>query len=134
MKWSAIASITLLLSALSATAVAAGRQIDVVFPKGHDSARYSGTIKGYDYDAYFFRANKDQRLRLTLPKETVAAVLFGPGIDDAVDLGKYSPALDSQGRYTLPASGKYELRILQSRAEARRKEVKPYRFTLQIAP
>lgn len=126
------AALTLLLSTLSITATAAGKQINVEFPKGHDHAHYSGSITGYDYDSYVFRANQGQRLRLTLDKETVDAMLFGPGIDDAINLGKYSPALDSQGRYTLPASGKYQLRILQSRAEARRHKVKPYRFELQI--
>lgn len=102
MKLTATVSIALLLSTLSATACAAGRQIDVLFPKGHDSARYSGTIKGYDYDTYSFRAAKDQHLRLTLPKETVDAVLFGPGIDDTIDLGQYSSALDSQGAILCP--------------------------------
>lgn len=132
MNRTAIAALSLLLSTLGSTAYAASKQINVEFPRGQDSAHYSGRIKGYDYDSYVFRANKDQHLRLTLSKETVDAVLFGPGIDDSIDLGKYSSALDNQGRYTLPASGKYEIRVLQSRAEARRHEQKPYRFDLQI--
>lgn len=49
---------------------------------------------------------------------------FGPGIDDSVDLSRYSPELDSHGQYSLPASGKYELRVLQTRNDARKNKTK----------
>ncbi|WP_137462909.1 hypothetical protein, partial [Escherichia coli] len=50
--------------------------------------------------------------------------LFGPGIDDSVDLSRYSPELDSHGQYSLPASGNYELRVLQTRNDARKNQTK----------
>ncbi|ECR5081781.1 inhibitor of g-type lysozyme, partial [Salmonella enterica] len=36
------------------------------------------------------------------------------------------------GKYTLPASGNYELRILQTRNDARRNKTKKYRISIQI--
>ncbi|ASG52236.1 hypothetical protein CES94_11080 [Escherichia coli] len=58
--------------------------------------------------------------------------LFGPGIDDSVDLSRYSPELDSHGQYSLPASGKYELRVLQTRNDARKNKTKKYNVDIQI--
>lgn len=34
------------------------------------------------------------------------------------------PELDSHGQYSLPASGKYELRVLQTRNDARKNKTK----------
>ncbi|EAB3846114.1 inhibitor of g-type lysozyme, partial [Salmonella enterica] len=36
------------------------------------------------------------------------------------------------GQYTLPASGKYELRVLQTRNEARKNKAKKYSVNIQI--
>ncbi|MGL5421125.1 MAG: PPC domain-containing protein [Plesiomonas shigelloides] len=124
--------VTLLFACVTTTAFAAGISTDVQFAKGHDSAQYTGHIKGYDYDSYFFRAKKGQLVHIAMANETPDLVLFGPGIDDSVSLGKYSPDLDDNGQYTLPASGRYELRVLQSRAEARRNKTQNYKFQIQI--
>lgn len=54
-----------------------------------------------------------------------ALILTSSGrIDDSVDLSRYSPELDSHGQYSLPASGKYELRVLQTRNDARKNKTK----------
>ncbi len=55
----------------------------------------------------------------------------GQGIDDSVDLSRYSPEL-SHGQYSLPASGKYELRVLQTRNDARKNKTKKYNVDIQI--
>ncbi|EAW6447159.1 inhibitor of g-type lysozyme, partial [Salmonella enterica subsp. enterica serovar Typhimurium] len=51
---------------------------------------------------------------------------------DSVDLSRYSSELDDNGQYTLPASGKYELRVLQTRNEARKNKAKKYSVNIQI--
>lgn len=42
------------------------------------------------------------------------------------------PELDSHGQYSLPASGKYELRVLQTRNDARKNKTKKYNVDIQI--
>ncbi len=100
--------------------------------KGHSSAQYSGEIKGYDYDTYTFYAKKGQKVHVSISNEGADTYLFGPGIDDSVDLSRYSPELDSHGQYSLPASGKYELRVLQTRNDARKNKTKKYNVDIQI--
>ena len=124
--------VIILLACVTTTALAAGTRTDILFTKGHDSELYTGYIKGYDYDSYFFQAKKGQLVHISMANETPDLVLFGPGIDDSVSLGKYSPDLDDKGQYTLPASGRYELRVLQSRAEARHNKIQNYKFKIQI--
>lgn len=102
------------------------------FTKGHDRAQYSGVIKGYDYDTYTFHALKGQKLRVSIPNEIATPVLFGAGISDSVILSRYSSALDDNGQYILPETGKYQLRILQTRNDARRNKAKKYRVNIQI--
>ncbi|MGX8931676.1 g-type lysoyme inhibitor PliG, partial [Proteus mirabilis] len=58
--------------------------------------------------------------------------LFGPGIDDSVDLSRYYPELDSNVQYVLPDSVKYELRVLHTRNDARKNKTKKYRVDIQI--
>ncbi|WP_423779549.1 PPC domain-containing protein [Escherichia coli] len=104
----------------------------IKFRKGHSSAQYSGEIKGYDYDTYTFYAKKGQKVHVSISNEGADTYLFGPGIDDSVDLSRYSPELDSHGQYSLPASGKYELRVLQTRNDARKNKTKKYNVDIQI--
>ncbi len=103
-----------------------------LFRKGHSSAQYSGEIKGYDYDTYTFYAKKGQKVHVSISNEGADTYLFGPGIDDSVDLSRYSPELDSHGQYSLPASGKYGLRVLQTRNDARKNKTKKYNVDIQI--
>lgn len=108
MKIKSISKAVLLLALLTSTSFAAGKNVNVEFSKGHSSAQYSGEIKGYDYDTYTFYAKKGQKVHVSISNEGADTYLFGPGIDDSVDLSRYSPELDSHGQYSLPASGKYE--------------------------
>ncbi|HAX0177118.1 TPA: hypothetical protein JYK96_001025 [Escherichia coli JJ1908] len=79
-----------------------------------------------------FEANKKHTWNLGISNEGADTYLFGPGIDDSVDLSRYSPELDSHGQYSLPASGKYELRVLQTRNDARKNKTKKYNVDIQI--
>lgn len=63
-------------------------------------------------------------MHVSISNEGADTYLFGRGIDDSVDLSRYSPELDSHGQYSLPASGKYELRVLQTRNDARKNKTK----------
>ncbi|WP_252965371.1 hypothetical protein, partial [Shigella sonnei] len=45
---------------------------------------------------------------------------------------QYTSELDSHGQYSLPASGKYELRVLQTRNDARKNKTKKYNVDIQI--
>ncbi len=67
---------------------------------------------------------KGQKVHVSISNEGADTYLFGPRIDDSVDLSRYSPELDSHGQYSLPASGKYELRVLQTRNDARKTKLK----------
>ncbi|EAY3715052.1 inhibitor of g-type lysozyme [Salmonella enterica] len=132
MKSKRIGKAVFLLALLTSTCFAAGKNVNVEFNKGHYSAQYSGIIKGYDYDTYKFQAQKGQQLHVSISNEGADTYLFGPGISDSVDLSRYSPALSDSGQYTLPASGHYELRILQTRNDARKNKAKKYRVSIQI--
>ena len=46
--------------------------------------------------------------------------LWGNQLKDSINLGEYSPELDNNGIYILPASGEYEIRVLQPRSQARK--------------
>lgn len=95
MKIKGISKAVLLLALLTSTSFAAGKNVNVEFRKGHSSAQYSGEIKGYDYDTYTFYAKKGQKVHVSISNEGADTYLFGPGIDDSVDLSRYSPELDS---------------------------------------
>lgn len=91
MKIKSIRKAVLLLALLTSTSFAAGKNVNVEFRKGHSSAQYSGEIKGYDYDTYTFYAKKGQKVHVSISNEGADTYLFGPGIDDSVDLSRYSP-------------------------------------------
>lgn len=90
MKIKGISKAVLLLALLTSTSFAAGKNVNVEFRKGHSSAQYSGEIKGYDYDTYTFYAKKGQKVHVSISNEGADTYLFGPGIDDSVDLSRYS--------------------------------------------
>lgn len=132
MKINGVSKAIFLFALLTSTASAAGKDVNVEFRKGHNSAQYSGEIKGYDYDTYNFYAQKGQKVHVSISNEGADIVLFGPGISDSVDLSRYSPELDDNGQYILPTSGKYELRVLQTRNDARKNKAKKYSVNIQI--
>ncbi|EBB2471355.1 inhibitor of g-type lysozyme [Salmonella enterica] len=117
---------------LTSTAFAAGKNINVEFTKGHDSAQYTGVIRGYDYDTYKFYAQKGQKIHASISNDGTYTYLFGPGISDSVNLSRYSTDLNENNQYTLPATGRYELRVLQMRNDARRNKSKKYSVNIQI--
>ncbi|MDZ3934614.1 inhibitor of g-type lysozyme [Escherichia marmotae] len=48
------------------------------------------------------------------------------------DTSRYYAELGRHGQYSLPASGKYELRVLQTRNDARKNKTKKYNVDIQI--
>lgn len=109
----------------------AGKTVNVKFAKGAASANYSGQIKGTKYDTYTFTAKKGQKLKVKATGGNVDTYLFGANIADSVNVGQYSPELDKNGAYTLPATGTYQLRVLQPRSQAN--QGKQPKYNLQIA-
>lgn len=49
---------------------------------------------------------------MTLTGGNVETYLWGNQLKDSINLGEYSPELDDNGVYILPASGEYEIRVL----------------------
>nr|WP_261871027.1 PPC domain-containing protein [Psychrobacter sp. JCM 18901] len=100
--------------------------------KGANSANYYGKLKGVKYDSYTFYAKKNQKLSVKTTGGNVDSYLFNKNLSDSVNVGEYSSELDNQGYYTLPYSGKYELRILQPRSQASKGKTPPYWLEVSI--
>ena len=83
------------------------KTIVVKFAKKAYSANYYGRIDGYKYDSYKFYAIKNTE------------------INDKVEL-------DDNGIYILPASGEYEIRVLQPRSQARKDKKPQYWMSIDI--
>jgi hypothetical protein len=49
---------------------------------------------------------------VTLTGGNVETYLWGNQLKDSINLGEYSPELDNNGIYILPASGEYEMALL----------------------
>ena len=130
-------SSTLLTSGLIAVAVAMttpamAENTDVRFVKGATSANYQGQLKGDTYDTYTFYAKKGQHLKVTLAGGNFDPMLFHSKLSDSVNLGQYSSALDKSGAYTLPYDGKYTLRVVQPRSQARQGKTPKYWVNIAI--
>lgn len=132
MKQALMQGLLLALLLNATTAQASGKRVEVHFLAGERSAHYHGAITGYDYDRYYFHARQGQALQVTPHPESVDVYLFGPQIADSVNLSEYATQVDEQRTYRLPASGRFEMRVVQSRADARRGRVQPYRLTIAI--
>lgn len=125
----------ILATTLSTTALASGNndignQVNVAFERGKYSANYYGRLDIDKYDSYNFIAKKGQKIKIKVAGG-VEPYLFNRNLPDSIDLGEYSPELDRYGRYTLPYSGKYELRITQPRTLSR--QGKKPKYWLEIA-
>lgn len=103
--------------------------VNVEFTKENGSLTYSGLIKGYNYDAYKFKAKKGQKIHINISNEDVDTILFGPGINDSIDL---SDDMGMNNQFALPASGEYEIRVLQPSNGARDQENKKYKIFIEI--
>ena len=108
------------------------KTIVVKFAKKAHSANYYGRIDGYKYDSYKFYAKKGQKLKVKLTGGNVEAYLWGNQLKDSINLGEYSPELDDKGIYILPASGEYEIRVLQPRSQARKDKKPQYWMSINI--
>ena len=108
------------------------KTVVVKFAKKAYSANYYGRIDGYKYDSYKFYAKKGQKLKVTLTGGNVETYLWGNQLKDSINLGEYSPELDDNGVYILPASGEYEIRVLQPRSQARKDKKPQYWMSINI--
>jgi hypothetical protein len=117
---------------MAASSDAVAKTVNVQFKKGASSANYYGKLKGSKYDSYTFYAKKNQKLSVKTTGGNVDSYLFNKNLSDSVNVGEYSSELDNQGYYTLPYSGKYELRILQPRSQASKGKTPPYWLEVSI--
>lgn len=108
------------------------KTVVVKFAKKAYSANYYGRLDGYKYDSYKFYAKKGQKLKVTLTGGNVETYLWGNQLKDSINLGEYSPELDDNGIYILPASGEYEIRVLQPRSKARKDKKPQYWMSINI--
>lgn len=112
--------LTLFLSISLLTSPAFAKTKTVRFENGSYSASYSGSIKGYNYDKYIFYAQEGQKLNISLNSQHSDVVLYG-----------YDDFLPNEN-YTLPKTGKYEVRVGLPREQSRKKIVDKYRINIQI--
>lgn len=111
-------SITLLVIAVANHATSAQVKERVRFQRGATSSAVSGTVRGYAYHDYLFRASAGQTIHVTLNSTGSPSVfsIFKPNRDN---LDEASESNDYQGE--LPVTGEYSVRVLMMRSAARRK-------------
>ncbi len=132
-----------LATALASTAIAAApasaqregtdRNTRVQFQRGSTAATYHGTVRGLAMHSYRFSARKWQVLNATLssPSPDVDALVYFIGRDGVA----VSPVDDplELAHQTLPYTGRYEIRVLQTRNGARKGNAShPYTLTIAI--
>ncbi|MFQ1014604.1 hypothetical protein ACIWO4_09220 [Avibacterium paragallinarum] len=94
---------------------------NVKFKKGASSANYSGKIKGWQCRTYAIYGKQGQVLTVKLStKGSAEATIYGN--DD----------FEANVPYTLPETGRYEVRILQPKAQAIKKLISNYKLNIQI--
>lgn len=108
------------------------KTVVVKFVKKAYSANYYGRIDGYKYDSYKFYAKKGQKLKVGLTGGNVETYLWGSQLKNSINLGEYSPELDDNDIYILPASGEYEIRVSQPRSQARKDKKPQYWMSINI--
>ncbi|WP_227429744.1 hypothetical protein [Psychrobacter sp. I-STPA6b] len=109
----------------------ASKTVNVQFQRGASSANYTGSVTGYNYNEYTFRARKGQKLKVDLAGGNVTPYLRHRRLSNTVNIGENSPALDATGAYVLPYNGVYTIRITQPRASAR--DGRTQQYSLKIA-
>lgn len=107
------------------------KAVTVKFKAGASGATYNGKIKGYGYDQYSFYARKGQALKV-VTTGNVDSYLFHNRLADSVNLGEYSSDLDSNGDYILPYTGTYQVKVMQTRNDARKGKAPSYTLQLTI--
>ena len=118
----------LILVLFAAGSVDAQTTRRVKFAKGASSATVSGQVKGYDYVDYIVGAKAGQTMSVRLTGSSVAEfVIRLPG---GANLGMEATGV-REWSGELPESGDYSIRVLMSRADARRGTTA--RFSLRIS-
>jgi hypothetical protein len=110
-------ALLLAIGALSHSAAAQTRSV-VKFRGGTHSASAKGTVKGYAYIDYILGARAGQHMLVEMDSNNDKAqlVILDPdkeNVDEGTGVAGYSGDLEKTGNYTV--------RVLMSRAEARRK-------------
>ena len=126
-----IAGLTISSTATIAAADKPAKAVAVKFKAGASGATYHGKIKGYGYDQYSFYAKKGQALKV-VTTGNVDSYLFHNRLADSVNLGEYSSDLDSNGDYILPYTGTYQVKVMQTRNDARKGKAPSYTLQLTI--
>ncbi|MFU2078020.1 hypothetical protein [Avibacterium endocarditidis] len=94
---------------------------NVKFKKGASSANYSGKIKGWQCRSYAFYAKEGQTLTVNLrAKGAAEAIIYGED-----DFAPNTP-------YILPRTGRYEVRVLQPKAQSIKKLTSSYKMNIKI--
>ena len=113
--------------AMPVAAQAAGKSQTVQFASGQSDANYRGSVRGYDYDRYTFNDQQGQLLNIRTDGSNphiVAVVNY---------LGKGDGALLQTQDQVLPYSGRYEVRVMQTRNGARKSnQARPYVLNIAI--
>lgn len=106
-------------------------KVVVRFPQGGESARYIGSIRGYDTDTYTVDARRGQQMSVNMNANNRFAFfnILAPGVDIAIHGG----AMDGNNfSKALPRNGKYRIQVFLMRNAARRNEVANYRLRIRI--
>lgn len=111
------------LTLIATLSMAAEHQHHVKWTDSQSSKPYAGKIYGYGYDAYRFNGKKGQILLINSNSPVDFSTFY---LDDVA-----IPSMTGQS-IELPATGEYEVRVLQMRNAARKNETKTYEaiFTL----
>lgn len=108
-------------SSLGYTAESDCKATTVQFKKDSYSANYQGKIKGWQCVSYQFSAKKGQTLTVTISTKGYAeAELY-----DNYDFIQDEP-------YTLPKTGKYDIRVLHPKAAAIKNKTSSYSIKIEI--
>lgn len=119
----------LAVALLFGVSVSAQSRVVVKFPRGSHSASAKGFITDYKYVDYILgaRAGQTMTVKLSSDDDKAQLVVFDPqdiNVEFGTGVGEYSG--------TLEKSGNYKVRVLLSRAEARRRPKVNFKVTFTI--
>ena len=117
-----------IMALVGAYSISAQTTRRVRFAKGASSATVSGQVKGYDYIDYIVGAKAGQRMSVRLTGSSVAEFVIR--LPNGENLGMEATGV-REWSGELPTSGDYSIRVLMSRADARRGTTA--RFSLRIS-
>ena len=117
-----------IMALLAVESIGAQTTRRVRFPKGGSSATVSGQVKGYDYIDYVVGAKAGQTMSVRLTGSSVAEFVIR--LPDGENLSTEATSV-REWSGELPTSGDYSIRVLMSRADARRGTTA--RFSLRIS-